>query len=64
MCLRCDEGYPDCRPEYIKAYEAMAQLATKTGVEGEVTLTIETPLINLTKVQIIEQGLALGVEYP
>lgn len=56
-------GYPDCRPEYIKAYETMAQLATKTGVEGEVSLKILTPLIDLTKLQIIEQGLALGVEY-
>ncbi len=55
-------GYPDCRPEYISAFEKMANLATKSGVEGQ-ALTIETPLINLTKAQIIEQGLALGVDY-
>ena len=55
-------GYPDCRPDYIAAYETMANLATKRGVEGE-RLHIRTPLINLTKAQIIEQGLALGVDY-
>jgi 7-cyano-7-deazaguanine synthase len=56
-------GYPDCRPEYIKAYETMANLATKAGVEGRQHITIHTPLINLTKAQIIEKGLELGVEY-
>lgn len=55
-------GYPDCRPEYIAAFESMANLATKSGVEGQI-LTIQTPLIDLTKAQIIEQGLALGVDY-
>jgi len=55
-------GYPDCRPEYIAAYEKMAQLATKTGVEGE-QLKIHTPLMYLTKVQIIELGLKLSVDY-
>lgn len=55
-------GYPDCRPEYINAFEQMANLATKSAVEGR-ALTIETPLINLTKAQIIQQGLALGVDY-
>ena len=55
-------GYPDCRPEYIAAYQAMARLATKVGVEGS-PLTIHTPLIDLTKGQIIERGLALGVDY-
>lgn len=56
-------GYPDCRPEYITAYERMANLATKAGVEGQQRLTIHTPLIELTKAQIIERGLALGVDY-
>lgn len=55
-------GYPDCRPEYIAAFEQMANLATKTGVEGE-RLTIETPLINLTKAEIISEGTRLGVNY-
>ncbi|WP_206441590.1 7-cyano-7-deazaguanine synthase QueC [Amphritea opalescens] len=55
-------GYPDCRPEYIAAFEHMANLATKTGVEGE-RLTIETPLIDLTKAQIIQEGTRLGVDY-
>ena len=55
-------GYPDCRPEFIAAYETMANLATRAGVEGE-RLRIHTPLIDLTKAQIIEQGLALGVDY-
>ncbi|MDA8355613.1 MAG: 7-cyano-7-deazaguanine synthase QueC [Actinomycetota bacterium] len=56
-------GYPDCRPEYIAAYETMANLATKAGVEGTQHLHIHTPLIDLTKAQIIERGLALGVDY-
>ena len=56
-------GYPDCRPEYIRAYEQMANLATKAGVEGRQKLRIHTPLIDLTKAQIIERGLALGVDY-
>lgn len=55
-------GYPDCRPEYIQAYEKMANLATKVGVEGE-ALTIHTPLIHMTKAQIIQTGAALGVDY-
>jgi 7-cyano-7-deazaguanine synthase len=55
-------GYPDCRPEYIAAFERMANLATKRGVEGN-HLTIHSPLIHLTKAQIIERGLALGVDY-
>jgi len=55
-------GYPDCRAEYIAAYEAMANLATKAGVEGQ-RLSIHTPLIDLTKADIISQGLALGVDY-
>jgi 7-cyano-7-deazaguanine synthase len=56
-------GYPDCRPEYIGAYERMANLATKAGVEGRQSLRIHTPLIELTKAQIIERGLELGVDY-
>jgi 7-cyano-7-deazaguanine synthase len=56
-------GYPDCRPEYIEAFEKMANLATKAGVEGRQRLKIHTPLIELTKAQIIERGLSLGVDY-
>lgn len=56
-------GYPDCRPEYIAAYERMANLATKAGVEELEELSIHTPLIDLTKAQIIQMGLALGVNY-
>ena len=56
-------GYPDCRPKYIAAYQAMADLATKAGVEGRQHLTIHTPLIALTKAQIIRRGLDLGVDY-
>ncbi|SJZ93307.1 preQ(0) biosynthesis protein QueC [Trichlorobacter thiogenes] len=56
-------GYPDCRPEYIEAYQRMANLATKAGVEGTGHFTIHTPLINLTKAEIIKQGTALGVDY-
>ena len=56
-------GYPDCRPEYIEAYERMANLATRAGVEGTLKLKIHTPLISMTKAQIIETGLALGVDY-
>lgn len=55
-------GYPDCRPEYIKAFEKMANLATKAGVEGK-NLTIRTPIINMTKAQIIKKGVSLGVDY-
>lgn len=56
-------GYPDCRPEYIAAYERMANLATKASVEGKQKLKIHTPLIDLTKAQIIQQGLDLGVDF-
>jgi 7-cyano-7-deazaguanine synthase len=56
-------GYPDCRPEYIEAFEKMANLATKAGVEGTQRLTIHTPLIHLTKAQIVKKGLSLGVDY-
>ena len=56
-------GYPDCRPEYIAAYERMANLATRAGVEGQQRLTMHTPLIELTKAQIIARGLTLGVDY-
>lgn len=55
-------GYPDCRPEYIQAFQDMANLATKVGVEGG-TLEIRTPLIDLTKAEIIHKGLSLGVDY-
>jgi 7-cyano-7-deazaguanine synthase len=55
-------GYPDCRPEYIDAFQAMANLALKRGVEGH-ALKIETPLIDLTKTEIIQKGMELGVDY-
>jgi 7-cyano-7-deazaguanine synthase len=60
----CDySGYPDCRPEYLEAYERMANLATKAGVEGRTRLRIHAPLLRLTKAQIIARGLQLGVDY-
>ena len=55
-------GYPDCRPDYIAAYETMANLATKAGVEGR-ALKIRTPLIDLSKAEIVRRGQALGVDY-
>ena len=56
-------GYPDCRPEFIESFEKMANLATKAGVEGRQALRIHTPLIALTKAQIIAKGIELGVNY-
>jgi len=56
-------GYPDCRPEYIAAYEQMANLATKAGVEGKQKLKIHTPLIQMNKAQIIQKGIDLGLDY-
>jgi len=56
-------GYPDCRPEYVAAFETMANLATRGGVEGTNRVRIRTPLIDLTKGQIIRLGLTLGVDY-
>jgi 7-cyano-7-deazaguanine synthase len=56
-------GYPDCRPEYIEAFEKMANLATRAGVEGRTRLDIRTPLISLTKAAIITLGTSLGVDY-
>ncbi len=56
-------GYPDCRPEYIQAFEDMANLATKAGVEGTSKFKIHTPLIEMTKAEIIKKGLELGVDY-
>ncbi len=55
-------GYPDCRPDYVKAFETMANLATKAAVEGQ-RLTIHTPIIHLSKSEIIQRGTALGVDY-
>jgi 7-cyano-7-deazaguanine synthase len=55
-------GYPDCRPEFIAAYQQMARLATKAGVEGR-QMTIHTPLIDLTKAEIIRSGIELGIDY-
>ena len=56
-------GYPDCRPEYIESFEKMANLATRAGVQGKQKLTIHTPLIHMTKSQIIRTGLDLRVDY-
>jgi 7-cyano-7-deazaguanine synthase len=56
-------GYPDCRPEFIAAFEQMANLATRVGVEGHQRIRIHTPLIHLTKAEIIHQGQALGLDY-
>jgi 7-cyano-7-deazaguanine synthase len=56
-------GYPDCRPEYIEAFERMANLATKAAVEGKVKIKIRTPLIHLTKAKIILKGIELGLDY-
>jgi 7-cyano-7-deazaguanine synthase len=56
-------GYPDCRPQFIEAFEKMANLATAYGVEGGQRITLHTPLIHLTKAQIIQAGMALGVDY-
>ncbi|MCB1694553.1 MAG: 7-cyano-7-deazaguanine synthase QueC, partial [Pseudomonadales bacterium] len=55
-------GYPDCRPEFVQAFETMAGLATKAGVEGH-KFTIHTPLIHLSKAEIIQQGIVLGIDY-
>ena len=56
-------GYPDCRPEYIEAFQNMATLATKRSVESGDSINIHTPLINLTKAEIIKKGMGLGVDY-
>lgn len=56
-------GYPDCRPEYLKAFEYMANLATKASVEGKLRFRINAPLINMTKAEIIKKGVALGLDY-
>jgi 7-cyano-7-deazaguanine synthase len=56
-------GYPDCRPEYIKAFEQMANLALKAAVEGRMRIRIHTPLIEMSKAEIIHKGLELGVDY-
>jgi 7-cyano-7-deazaguanine synthase len=56
-------GYPDCREEYIRAFETMANLATKTGVEGKSRLKIQTPLLHMTKSAIIARGIELGIDY-
>jgi 7-cyano-7-deazaguanine synthase len=56
-------GYPDCRPEYIASFQQMARLATKIGVEGDNSVRINTPLMDMTKAEIIETGLKLGVDY-
>ena len=56
-------GYPDCRPEFIASFQTMARLATKTGVEGTTEVTIHTPLMEMTKADIIRVGIGLGIDY-
>ena len=56
-------GYPDCRSEYLAAFERLANLATKAGVEGELQFRVHAPLIKLTKAEIIRRGIELGVDY-
>jgi 7-cyano-7-deazaguanine synthase len=56
-------GYPDCRPKFIQAFEKMANLATKAGVEGKIRFRINTPLVHMTKAEIIRRGVELGVDY-
>ena len=56
-------GYPDCRPEYIDAYQVMANLATKKAIEGTMKLTIHTPLIHMNKAEIVTRGVDLGVDF-
>jgi 7-cyano-7-deazaguanine synthase len=56
-------GYPDCRPEFIRAFEAMARLATKVGVEGGAPISVRTPLIDMSKREIVSLGTSLGVDY-
>lgn len=56
-------GYPDCRPEFIQAFERLANLATKAGVEGRLRFRIHTPLVSMSKAEIIRRGVALGVDY-
>jgi 7-cyano-7-deazaguanine synthase len=56
-------GYPDCRPEYIEAFQRLANLATKAGVQGKMVIEIHTPLIKMTKAEIIRKGIELGVDY-
>ena len=56
-------GYPDCRPEFIEAFRAMANLATKTGVEGTTSLRIHAPLMEMTKADIVAEGTRLGIDF-
>ena len=56
-------GYPDCRPEYLKAFEEMANLATKVSVEGKIRFRIHAPLLKMTKSEIIKKGAELGLNY-
>ena len=56
-------GYPDCRPEYLRAFQRLADLATRAGVEGQQRLRVHAPLLKLTKAQIVQRGMALGVDY-
>lgn len=56
-------GYPDCRPEFLQAFETMAALATKAGVEGKINIRIRAPLLHMTKAEIIKKGMELGIDY-
>ncbi len=56
-------GYPDCRPEYLRAFQGLADLATRAGVEGHQSLTVHAPLISMSKAEIIRHGVGLGVDY-
>lgn len=56
-------GYPDCRPEYLRAFQRLADLATRAGVQGQMRMRLHAPLLHLTKAQIIARGVALGVDY-
>ncbi len=56
-------GYPDCRPEYLRAFQRLADLATRAGVQGQTRMRVHAPLLHLTKAQIIARGVALGVDY-
>ncbi len=56
-------GYPDCRPEYVRAFETMANLALKASVEGKMQIRIQAPLLRMTKAEIIRKGVELGIDY-
>lgn len=61
--IRDYSGYPDCRPEYLRAFETLANLGTRAGVEGEISFRVEAPLLRMTKAEIIQKGAELGVPF-